>query len=161
MKKDITIHCEYTAGDYISADRIFQGQQARAGIRRVMAVVLAVLGVYMVSTGRSVAWGMGFVGLGFIYWFHLLRMLDVYLAFRRTPRLRGPYDITFSSSGVHWKSPSADRDHRWNHYTKMIEGKSAFLLVSGKIFSPIMKRCFDNAEDIDALRELLKRKIRS
>ena len=66
----------------------------------------------------------------------------------------------FSSSGIYIVGPVSNAELQWKAIVKVIETKSTFLLFPVVNVAHVLpKRCFADADDIDAMRELLRTNI--
>ena len=95
-------------------------------------------------------------------WYNLLSpyKLRCYLAFKRDPKYRELYEITFSENGLHYTTPTIDSNIAWSFYHSLLEDDELFLLVYGNwMYSVIPKRAFSDIAELNAFRELANARI--
>jgi hypothetical protein len=82
------------------------------------------------------------------------------LAFRREPKFRDEYSLTFSEEGVHFRTAHIDSHLQWKMYSRALIDKYSYVLYYGSNhFSVIPKRVFQSAEQQATFEELLKRYV--
>lgn len=80
--------------------------------------------------------------------------------FRRNPKFRDPYELTFSDEGIVFRSKGVESRMAWGFYTKALETPEYFFLVYGKdMFSLIPKRVFRGPLQESTFREMLRGKL--
>ena len=95
-------------------------------------------------------------------WFDLLslRTLQIRLWFKREPKFREEYRLTFAPEQIRFQTASIDSTLQWSHYGRVLEGTSVFLLIYGKgLYTVIPKRSFTSEAHLEAFRTLVKEKI--
>lgn len=159
-----TISLTYTPdlNDHLRAPRLLYLESAWSKVDKVVAVLLALFGVYMVWADGIYWWTLIWFALAVVEWFNLLTLqsLQVRLWFKREPKFRDEYCLTFTPDHIHFQTASIDSTLDWSYYGRVLEGKTIFLLFYGKgLYSVIPKRCFGSESDLEAFRTLLKEKI--
>ena len=72
-------------------------------------------------------------------------------------RVKKGINYAFSDSGIHVESVVAKADLQWAAIRQALETHSAFLLFPGtNVAHTLPKRCYANAADLAAMRELLR-----
>jgi hypothetical protein len=96
--------------------------------------------------------------VGGLFLMFLLR-LQVWLSFRRDNRLQDQFEAAISDSGIDVSSSKAESKFDWSAFVRYAETKNLFLVYQApKVFNVFPKRAFA-AEDIDAFRSLLDRRL--
>ena len=78
------------------------------------------------------------------------------LAFRREPKFRDEYSLTFSHQGIHFQTPHVDSNLAWDLYSRALVDSYSYVLYYGsRTFTVIPKRVFQNTEQQAAFDQLL------
>lgn len=137
---------------------------------------LAVVGIILVALFCWVLWYAFFGSRPFEPWWMRWLMLAIAAYFvvlfaiwipykvRRTYRqrkdLQRPCTYLPSDSGLGAETEGAQGVKPWADYLKWKEGRSSFLLyMSDHMFQIVPKHFFSSAEELDAFRNLVKRKV--
>ncbi len=160
MTEPASISLSFTneLNDHLAAQRVFYNRGVMARLDKVVAVLLIGFGVYMVAVAGARWWTLVWFPLGVAEWFDLfsLNRLRTKLAFRRNPKFREEYHLTFSRESIHFKTITLDSTLQWMHYERVIENPTLFLLMYGKsLYTLIPKRAFASDAEIDSFRALL------
>jgi hypothetical protein len=82
------------------------------------------------------------------------------LAFRREPKFRDDYSLTFSVEGIHFRTAHIDSQLQWSMYSRALIDRHSYLLYyATRQFSVIPKRVFRCAEQQQAFEQLLTQRI--
>lgn len=82
------------------------------------------------------------------------------LVFRREPKLRDQYSLTFSEEGIHFNTAHIDSDLEWTLYTRALVDPNCYILYhSARHFTVIPKRVFQDIDQQSEFEHLLTRKI--
>jgi hypothetical protein len=82
------------------------------------------------------------------------------LAFRREPKFRDDYALTFSSEGIHFRTAHIDSQLHWSMYSRALVDAHSYLLYYGsRQFTVIPKRVFPSADQLQAFEQLLTRHV--
>src|SRR5262249_48069537 len=130
-----------------------------AKLDKVVAILLAGFGAYAVWGAGLRWWTLIWFPLALLEWFDLLSLdrLRTRLWFRRNPKFREEYGLTFTRDSIHFQTASIDSVLRWTHYERVIESPTLFLLMYGKgLYTLIPKRSFQSEEQQSAFRALLQ-----
>lgn len=106
----------------------------------------------------------GWTTFAFVGTLSVLLMLDIYRrCFYQANKLKEitkPAKSIFTEKGVESKTPVATSNRDWESYLKVFETKTDFIFFSQEnFFATIPKRFFKSKEEIEDLRELVKRKL--
>ena len=89
-----------------------------------------------------------------------LHTLQAWIFFKRNPKFRDEYTLTFKQENLHFKTISIDSTLLWSHYDSVIEDSILFLLNYGKsMYTVVPKRAFKNEDEINQFRKLVQTNI--
>lgn len=97
-------------------------------------------------------------------------VVTAWLSFSWRPRFlarQSPYrglenNVTASETGVASSNALFRNEIQWGAYTHAIEKPDMFLLYTGRLlFYPFPRRCFENQEDADRFRDLIRAHIKN
>ena len=160
----ITIRFKNALSDHLHASRVYEKTTFFHKIDKLVAVLLFLFGCWSVYAVGVRWWTVLWFVLAPFEWFNLLslRPVQVWVLFKRNPKFLEWYELTFSEEGMLWKTDTIDARLRWTHYNKVVESNRAFLLIYGKwAYSMIPKSAFSNEGQVNAFRDLLRRKVGS
>jgi len=150
----------YTEDEYIEAARLFFSRGYDGKFHTY-------LGLAVLACGLLIGWLAGdvyvtgltlFVGLLVLARRQYVNSVLPRMYFRRNPKFRDPYQLTFSDGGVVFRSKGVESKIGWDFYTGVWETSDFYFLVYGKdLFSLIPKRAFRGPRQEAAFRELLRR----
>jgi hypothetical protein len=82
------------------------------------------------------------------------------IAFRREPKFRDEYLLTFSHESVHFKTANIDSVIQWGMYSRALIDSHSYLLYYGTgSFSLIPKRAFQGTDQQKAFEVLLTESV--
>lgn len=148
--------------DHIEAQRVLYGQGFMAKLDKIVAVLLFAFGIYCVTSAGVAWWTLIWFPLAVAEWFDLLTLsrLRAKIHFRRNPKFREEYHLTFSPQNIHFKTISLDSTLQWTHYERVIENPNLFLLVYGRdLYTIVPKRYFKSEEELNTFRALVDQTI--
>lgn len=158
----ISVHFWNELNDHLEAQRVLYRRSVMAKIDKVVAVLLLCLGIYCVAVAGVRWWTLVWFVLAVVEWFDVLSVARFRstIAFRRNPKFREEYHLTFTPENIHFKTLSFDSVIQWTHYERVLESPTLFLLMYGKgHYTVIPKRAFDSDNDTNAFRALLARMV--
>jgi YcxB-like protein len=150
--------------DHLEAQRVLYSKGILAKWDKVVAVLLFGFGVYCLVFVGLYWWTIIWFPLAVAEWFDLLSLNQwrTKIEFRRNPKFREEYHLTFSRENIHFTTASLDSTLQWTHYERVIESPDLFLLMYGKgLYTLIPKRCFKSNEEISSFRDLVSQTIGS
>ncbi len=157
----INLKFRYLESDYVRALRAHYASRLRLRLDIAVIAAVVLLGAYEIRSGSG-AFGTMMVCLAALFGMMLLAAFFIIpkLAFRREPKFRDDYALTFSTEGIHFQTAHVDSQLQWSMYTNALVDEQSFILYYGtRQFTVIPKRVFrDNAER-EAFQELLARNI--
>jgi hypothetical protein len=125
-------------------------------------VLLLALGIWEVWAVGFRWWTIIWFPLAVMMWFNVVRFegITARILFRRNPKFREEYHLTFSQENIHFQTASIDSTLQWSHYERLVESPTLFLLMYGKgLYTVVPKRCFPSDDELDAFRGLLRDRI--
>jgi len=82
------------------------------------------------------------------------------IAFRREPKFRDDYTLTFSTQGIRFQTAHIDSNLQWSLYTRALVDAHSFVLYYGsQQFTVIPKRVFQDTAQREAFETLLAHNI--
>jgi hypothetical protein len=142
--------------------RAHYASRLRLKLDAAVAVVTVFLGIYLWRSPSSHYWGMGMIGLSVVFVLMLIAAFGVIprLAFRREPKFRDEYSLTFSPEGIHFRTTHIDSQLQWNIYSRALADAHSFVLYYGtNSFTVIPKRVFQSTEQLAAFERLISEKL--
>lgn len=165
MSEPIFVEFENKLSDHLAAESLFYRSTFWAKGDKVAAILLVVGGILLLFFSANLWWlSIVFFFIAAAEWFHVLspsRLRTKYF-FSRNPKFLEKYSLSFSDSGIHFKTASIDSDITWTHYSRWIDDDHVILLVYGsRMYTVVPKRAFSGPEQIAAFRDLIGRHIRN
>ncbi len=102
--------------------------------------------------------------LAFVGTLSVLLMLDIYrrcfFQANKLSEIARPAKTIFTEKGVESTTPIGSSNRNWESYLKVFETQTDFIFFTQEnFFATIPKRFFDNPDQIEELRELVRRKL--
>lgn len=162
MNSTINLSFRYAESDYVRALRAHYATHLHLRLDIVVTVVLAGIGAYLWRS-PDLHW-LGLmcvaVSVGFVLMLIATFMVIPPWTFRREPKFRDDYSLTFSSEGIHFRTAHIDSQLRWSMYSRaLIDAHSYVLYYGARQFTVIPKRVFQSAEQQQAFEQLLTQQI--
>jgi hypothetical protein len=136
--------------------------QLRLPLDILVIIVLIGTGAYFWRS-PSLHWlAVGGVALAVVFALMLIAAFTVIpaLAFRREPKFRDDYSLTFSPEGIHFRTAHIDSQLQWSMYSRaLIDAHSYVLYYGSRQFTVIPKRVFQSAEQRQAFEQMLTERI--
>ena len=162
MDSPVHLLFRYSEQDFVRAMRAHYAARLRVRLDVVVALATAACGIYLWRSPESRMLGIFLVGLSATLALILVLAFAILPAmlFRREPKLRDEYALTFSSEGIHFRIDHIDSQLQWSLYNRALIDDYSFLLYYGTgSFSIIPKRVFHTTEQRTEFRELVAKKI--
>lgn len=162
MDSMLYLSFRYSELDWVRAMRRHYASRLRPKLDVVVIAVAALLGVYLWRSLDSRPWGIVMLCLSTILALILASAFSIIprLVYRREPKFRDEYSLTFSSAGVQFRTVHIDSQLQWSIYSRAIVDQHSFILYYGAhSFSLIPKRVFATGEQLAAFESLLSEKI--
>jgi hypothetical protein len=167
MELPVDVRYKMTEAEFVGAVRRAWTKHPLSWVLAAFAASSAVIAFLCASSDRpgpgAVLWGVATAGSAF-YLFYLILMSPGNAYRRMTPAVReGQLHFRFTSTGVELKSDSFQARWDWNLFGHFSEEKEFFMIYprSGGNSILLPKRAFESTESMDALRALLKDKLRA
>ena len=124
----------------------------------IVTVVIAGIGAYLWRSPDSHWLGVAcvLISVGFALVLVAAFAIIPPLAFRREPKFRDDYSLTFSHEGIHFRTAHIDSQLQWSLYSRALIVAHSYLLYYGtRQFTVIPKRVIESAEQQQAFEQLL------
>jgi YcxB-like protein len=148
----------YSENDYVRAMRAHYADRLRLWLDISVVVVVGMAGIWLwPSVGGKV-----FLGVSAFFTLLLFAAFVVIppLSFRREPKFRDEYSLTFSPNGIHFRTAHIDSNLAWNLYSKaLVDAYSYVLYYGSRTFTVIPKRVFQNADQQAVFDQLVTQHI--
>lgn len=157
----VNLSFRYAEGDYVRALRAHYASRLRLPVDTAAIVVVALFGAYQWRAG-SYASGMFSLCLSGLLALMLVAAFAVIpgIAFRRQPKFRDEFSLSFSPEGIHFRTVHIDSDLKWGMYTWALVDAYSFILYFGsQQFTVIPKRVFESVSQREAFEQLLGQKV--
>jgi hypothetical protein len=162
MNPSVHLTFRYLESDYARALRAHYASRLRLRLDIVVAIVLSGIGAYLWRS-PDVHWlGVGCVLVAALFVLMLVAAFIVIprIAFRREPKFRDDYALTFSPDGIHFRTAHIDSQLQWSMYSSaLVDAHSYVLYYGSQHFTIIPKRVFQSAEDQQAFEQMLTQQV--
>ena len=148
--------------DHLEARRVLYKEGVMAKVDKVVAVLLFGFGILSIASAGLLWWTVVWFPLALAEWFDLLTLSRwrTRVEFRRNPKFRDEYHLTFTPDHIHFRTASIDSTVQWTHYERVVESPDLFLLMYGSgLYTMVPKRCFSSKDALNSFRALLGRAI--
>jgi len=157
----VNVSFRYAEQDYVRALRAHYAERLRLPLDIAVIVGVALIGAY---EWRSGSHGAGIISLCLsgVLALMLVAAFAVIpsIAFRRQPKFRDEYSLTFSPQGIHFRTAHIDSDLKWGLYTWALVDAHSFILYYGsQHFTVIPKRVFESPSLRQAFEQLLRQNV--
>jgi hypothetical protein len=162
MDPTISVSFRLSQTDYVRAMRAHYATRLRLRLDVAVALLVAIGGAYLWQSGNSRLMGMALFSVAVLFALVLLSAFTVIpvLAFRREPKFRDEYSLTFSPGGIQFRTSKINSDIQWALYSWALIDAQSFVLYYGKeSFTIVPKRVFDSSSQRDAFEKLLAENI--
>jgi hypothetical protein len=162
MNATINLSFRYSESDFVRGMRSHYASHLRLRLDIVMAVVLAAVGAYFWRSPSSHWFGVILVGASAAFALILVAAFVIIppLVFRREPKFRDDYSLTFSEEGIRFRTVHVDSQLQWSLYSRaLVDAYSYVLHYGSRSFTVIPKRVFQNAEQQRAFEQLLAQHV--
>ena len=162
MNSTINLSFRYAQNDYVRALRAHYASHLRLRLDIAVTLILAGIGAYLWRSPELHWLGLGFVVLAVVFALLLVAAFTVIppLAFRREPKFRDDYSLTFSPEGIRFRTAHIDSQLQWSMYSRaLVDAHSYVLYYGARQFTVIPKRVFQSAEQQQAFEQLLTQRV--
>jgi hypothetical protein len=154
----VSLCFRYTERDYVRAMRAHYASRMRLWLDIPAIAVAGIAGAYLWHSPTQHWLSVMLIGVSVLLSLMLVAAFLIIppLAFRREPKFRDEYSLTFSQESIRFKTEHIDSVLQWNMYSKALIDAHSYVLYYGTgSFSVIPKRAFENADQQAAFKELL------
>jgi hypothetical protein len=162
MSSTINVSFKYTERDYVRALRSHYTSHLRLRLDIAVTILLGSIGIYFWRLPNRHWLGVICVVMAIAFGLLLITAFTVIppLAFRRSPKFRDEYSLTFSPEGIHFRTARIDSQLQWSIYSNaLIDPHSYILYYGSRQFTVLPKRVFQNVEQQQAFEQLLMHHI--
>lgn len=158
----VVVEFDNRLADHLAAERLYYRSTFLWKMDKVVALLLAAGGIFLVSTVGFRWWTVVWFPVAILEWFNLLslRPLQIRLFFHRNPKFMETYHLAFSENGIEFKTASLDSKLAWTHYTRFLEDRDVSLLIYGaRMYTVIPRRSFANETEHARFVALVYRRL--
>ena len=164
----VQLNFQLTEKEYIAAIRLYALHSTEILLRLIILWILVAAGLFLLTLLLDFAlpvWALiamiGLVGVSLTQGYFYDRPRRY---FRGDPKFRDEYHLSFSDSGIGFKTQNIDATLAWSMFTRVIENDKFYLTVYGRDLhsvSVIPKRAFVSTQQEATFRQMLRRHIDS
>ena len=157
----VSLTFRYSEKDFVRAMRAHYSSRLRLPLDIAVVVGCLALGAYAWHSGSPRS-GIAMICISGVSACMLIAAFAVipHLAFRREPKFRDEYSLTFSPLGIHFRTKHIDSNLEWNMYSRaLIETHSIVLYYGSNSFTVIPTRVFTTPEERERFDELLEQHV--
>lgn len=157
----VNLTFRYAEQDYVRAVRAHYASRLRLPLDVAVIVGVAVVGAYEWRSG-SHGFGLTLLCVSGIFALVLVATFGVIptIAFRRQPKFRDDYSLSFSPQGIHFRTAHIDSDLKWSMYTSALVDAYSFILYYGtQQFTVVPKRVFQDVSQRQIFEQLLMQNV--
>ena len=157
----VNLSFRYAEQDYVRAVRAHYASRLRLPLDIAVIAGVAALGAYEWRSG-SHGFGITLLCVSGIFALMLVAAFAVIpaIAFRRQPKFRDDYSLSFSPQGIHFQTAHIDSDLKWGMYTGALVDAYSFILYYGsQQFTVIPKRVFKDISERQTFERLLAQNV--
>lgn len=145
------------------AYRLHYASVLRLRLDIVATLILVVFGAYLWSLPAWRWFGIACLAVSAVFCILLIAAFTIIpsLIFRREPKFRDEYALTFSPEGIHFRTEHINSHLQWRLYSQALVDGHSYVLYSGpRSFTVIPKRVFNGAEQQQLFEALLTQHVR-
>jgi hypothetical protein len=158
----INLSFRYQERDFVRAMRAHYASRLHLRLDVMMIIVFALGGAYLWRSPDSHWLGIVVVSASAVFALILFAAFALIprLFFRREPKFRDEYSLTFSTTGIHFRTEHIDSELQWSLYTRALVDANSYVLYYGsRSFTVIPKRVFQSVEQQGAFDQLLTENV--
>jgi len=162
MRTKFDLTFRYEERDYLRAMRAHLLSELRLRLDILVCVIGFASGCYLWRFSELKLLGQIAVGGSVLFALLLIAAFTVLPRwwFRREPKYRDEYSLSFSPEGIHFRTAHIDSQLQWSLYTRALVDEHSFILYYGsRQFTIIPRREFANAEQQRAFANLLTQHV--
>ena len=162
MNPNVSLTFRYLESDFVRAFRAHCRTRLRLPLDVAVVLLGIGVGIYLWRSPNQHWLGVGCVVLSVLFALMLIAAFTVIplFIFRREPKFRDEYSLTFSPEGIHFRTASIDSQLQWSLYTRALTDSYSYVLYYGSTqFTVIPKRIFSNADQQQDFDRLLSQHV--
>ena len=162
MNPTVNLSFRYLESDYVRAVRAHYASRVHLRLDIVVIVALVGIGIYLWRSPDLYWLGAACVVMAFVFALLLIAgfIIAPVLIFRREPKFRDNYSLTFSAEGIRFSTAHIDSQLQWSLYSRaLVDAHSYVLYYGARQFTVIPKRVFQSAEQQEAFEGLLTQHV--
>ncbi len=162
VNSTINLSFRYMKIDYVRALRSHYASRLRLRLDIVFTVILVGIGAYLWRSPTLHWLGLSCLVVAIAFALMLIAVFALIprLAFRREPKFRDDYSLTFSPDGIHFRTAHVDSHLQWSMYQRAMIDSHSYILYYGTFqFTVIPKRVFLSVEQQQEFEKLLAQHI--
>jgi 4-amino-4-deoxy-L-arabinose transferase-like glycosyltransferase len=152
----------YAEKDYVQAVRAHHASRLRWRLIIFLLIVVIGAGIYILRSNRNDWFGVVILSSAVLLalLFAALYFIMPRLNFRREPKFRDEYSMTFSPDGIRFRTAHIDSQLQWSIYSRVLIIPDSYLLYYGMYnFTLVPKQAFQSAEQEQAFATLLAQHV--
>jgi hypothetical protein len=157
----VNLSFRYVEQDYVRAMRAHYASRLRLPLDIAVIVGVVAIGAYEWRSGSQGS-GITLLCVSGIFSLMLVAAFAIIptIAFRRQPKVRDDYSLSFSPQGIHFQTAHVDSDLKWSMYTSALVDAHSFILYYGsQQFTVIPKRVFQDVSQRQTFEKLLVQNV--
>jgi hypothetical protein len=162
----VHLNFRYTEKEYLSAIRLYVWNTSELLLGWIVLYALLSAGLVLLTALMGFVipvWALAaMIGLLGVSLFHGVLIDRPRRYFRGDPKFRDEYNLTFSDSGIEFRTANINASMAWSMYTRVIETDAFYLTVYGRDIhsvSVLPKRAFVDSKQETIFRQLLRRHV--
>ena len=162
MNTNINLSFRYVESDYVRALRAHYASLLRLRLDILVIVTLVGIGIYLWRSLNLHWLGLACIIVAVAFALMLIAAFIVIppLVFRREPKFRDDYSLTFSPEGIHFRTSHIDSQLQWAIYSRaLIDAHSYVLYYGSRSFTVIPKRVFQSIEQRQEFEQLMTQHV--
>ena len=162
MNPTVNLSFRYLESDYVRAVRAHYASRVHLRLDIVVIVALVGIGIYLWRSPDLYWLGAACVVMAFVFALLLIAgfIIAPVLIFRREPKFRDNYSLTFSAEGIRFSTAHIDSQLQWSLYSRaLVDAHSYVLYYGSRQFTVIPKRVFQSAEDQQTFEQMLTQHV--
>src|SRR5215813_984329 len=112
----ISLNFDNVVGDHLAAERLYYKSTVVAKVDKVVAAILALVGVFSTWAAGTFWWTLIFLPLAILEWLNLLSIRPFVIRrwFKHNPKFTETYHLVLDRSGIQFRTKSIDSWITWN-----------------------------------------------
>lgn len=162
MDSTVNLSFRYLESDYVRALRAHYASRLRLRLDIVVILASVAFGAYLWRSPNSHLYSILVICISAGFTLMLVAAFVVIpsVVFRREPKFRDDYSLTFSPEGIHFRTAHIDSQLQWSMYSQVLVDAHSFMLYYGsRSFTLIPKRVFPTADQREAFEKLLTQNV--